>query len=317
MSTPSDKVYRDQRESIGDFRFDKSVATVFDDMVSRSVPFYGEIQRMVVEIAADYAEPGSSVYDLGCSSGTTLVALNPQIDKSVRFVGVDNSSAMLDKCREKFAAEKFERPVDLVIAELNDGVQIENASVVMLVLTLQFIRPLRREKLIADIYRACGPTPADRRREGAGRGLSVQPRSSLLLRHEAAARLQRDGDQPEARGARERADSLQAAGEPGAAVEHGLQGGRRVLQVVQLRRHCRDQVMVTIGNFLFRFRNGLFPLSLLLMLLPGRPLFWTRWWRWPWALALRCSASWCVAPRSASSTSSVAGATSAYTPRTW
>lgn len=31
--------------------------------------------------------------------------------------------------------------------------------------------------------------------------------------------------------------------------------------------------MVTIGNFLFRFRNGLFPLSLLLMLLPGRALF--------------------------------------------
>jgi tRNA (cmo5U34)-methyltransferase len=153
MNTPSDKVYRDQRESIGDFRFDKSVATVFDDMVSRSVPFYGEIQRMVVEIAADYAEPGSSVYDLGISSGTTMVALNPQVDPTVRFVGIDNSSDMLDKCREKFAVEKFVRPVDLHVAELNDGVQVENASVVMLVLTLQFIRPLRREKLIADIFR--------------------------------------------------------------------------------------------------------------------------------------------------------------------
>lgn len=31
--------------------------------------------------------------------------------------------------------------------------------------------------------------------------------------------------------------------------------------------------MVTIGNFLFRFRNGLFPLSLVLLLLPGRALF--------------------------------------------
>jgi tRNA (cmo5U34)-methyltransferase len=153
MSTPSDKVYRDQRESVGDFRFDKSVATVFDDMVSRSVPFYGEIQRMVVEIAADYAEPGSSVYDLGVSSGTTLVALNPQVDPTVRFVGIDNAEPMLDKCREKFAAANFVRPFDLQVAELNDGVQVENASVVMLVLTLQFIRPLRREKLIADIFR--------------------------------------------------------------------------------------------------------------------------------------------------------------------
>jgi tRNA (cmo5U34)-methyltransferase len=157
ISAPSDKVYREQRESIGDFRFDKSVATVFDDMVSRSVPFYDEIQRMVVEIAADYAEPHTSVYDLGCSSGTTLVALNPQVDNTVRFVGLDSSTAMLDKCREKFAAEKFDRPVNLVISELNDGVLVENASVVMLVLTLQFIRPLRREKLIADIYRGMRP----------------------------------------------------------------------------------------------------------------------------------------------------------------
>ena len=54
-------------------------------------------------------------------------------------------------------AEKFVRPVDLHVAELNDGVQVENASVVMLVLTLQFIRPLRREKLIADIFRGMRP----------------------------------------------------------------------------------------------------------------------------------------------------------------
>ena len=33
------------------------------------------------------------------------------------------------------------------------------------------------------------------------------------------------------------------------------------------------QMMVRIGNFLFRFRNGLFPLSLLMLLLPGRDLF--------------------------------------------
>ena len=44
-----------------------------------------------------------------------------------------------------------------MLRELNDGVQIENASVVMLVLTLQFIRPLRREKLIADIYHGMHP----------------------------------------------------------------------------------------------------------------------------------------------------------------
>jgi tRNA (cmo5U34)-methyltransferase len=154
---PSDKVYSDERESVGDFRFDKNVATVFDDMVSRSVPFYSEIQRMVVEIAADYAEPDTSVYDLGCSSGTTFLALNPAVDPSVRFVGIDNSNDMLDKCREKFAADKIGRPIELINTDINEGIRVENASVVMLVLTLQFIRPLKRQKLIADIFRGMRP----------------------------------------------------------------------------------------------------------------------------------------------------------------
>ena len=40
-----------------DFRFDADTATVFDDMVSRSVPFYDEIQRMTCEIAEDFCGP--------------------------------------------------------------------------------------------------------------------------------------------------------------------------------------------------------------------------------------------------------------------
>jgi tRNA (cmo5U34)-methyltransferase len=160
MNTPSDKVYQDERDTIGDFRFDKSVATVFDDMVSRSVPFYGEIQRMVVELAADFAEPGSAVYDLGCSSGTTLIALDAVVHPDVRFVGIDNSPDMLDRCREKIVAQQIKRPHELVTVDINEGVQIENASVVLLVLTLQFIRPLRRERLIADIFRGMRPNSA-------------------------------------------------------------------------------------------------------------------------------------------------------------
>ena len=44
-----DKVFNQPREA-SDFKFGNEVVTVFDDMVSRSVPFYGEIQRMIAEI---------------------------------------------------------------------------------------------------------------------------------------------------------------------------------------------------------------------------------------------------------------------------
>jgi len=158
--TPPDQVYREQRDAVSDFRFDKTVATVFDDMVSRSVPFYGEMQRMVVEMSADFAQPGTSIYDLGCSSGTTFAALDPVIDPSVRFVGLDNSPDMLDKAREKFAQLKFTRDVELRVEDINEGCRIENASIVNLILTLQFIRPLRRERLIDDVYNGLNPRGA-------------------------------------------------------------------------------------------------------------------------------------------------------------
>jgi tRNA (cmo5U34)-methyltransferase len=152
-----DQVYREARSEIGDFRFDKSVATVFDDMVSRSVPFYGEMQRMIVELARDFAVPGSAVYDLGCSTGTTFINLHPHLDPSVRFVGVDNSEEMLVKCRAKLAESAVDRPLELKCQDLNRGVQVEDASLAMLILTLQFIRPLQRSQLVADIYSGLRP----------------------------------------------------------------------------------------------------------------------------------------------------------------
>ena len=66
-----DKVFDTEKPQIGDFVFNREVATVFDDMVTRSVPFYVEMQRMVMELAADFATPGSCVYDLGCVTCTT------------------------------------------------------------------------------------------------------------------------------------------------------------------------------------------------------------------------------------------------------
>ncbi len=138
-------------QAIADFAFGHKVAAVFDDMVDRSVPFYQEIQRMVAEIAGSFAIEGTNIYDLGCSTGTTLLNLDAAIPKGVKLIGVDNSPEMLTKCREKLVARGFDREHDLVCADLNRGVCIQNASMVLMVLTLQFVRPLYRDTLIKSI----------------------------------------------------------------------------------------------------------------------------------------------------------------------
>lgn len=136
-----------------DFQFNAEVANVFDDLQSRSVPFYAELQRMIGELAADVVTPGSRVYDLGCSTGTTFLHLDRAVAPDVPFTGIDNAEEMLKKCRDNLAAHGFsKRPLDLLCADLNQGVHVDNASLVLMVLTLQFIRPLNRDRLLADVY---------------------------------------------------------------------------------------------------------------------------------------------------------------------
>jgi tRNA (cmo5U34)-methyltransferase len=148
---PVDEVFRNQVERVSDFVFNETVAGVFDDMVSRSVPFYAEIQRMLAELAAAFATEGSNIYDLGCSTGTTLALLHQTLPVNAHLFGIDYSAEMLDKCRAKLTESGLDG-IELRQGDLDEGVDIENASVVLMVLTLMFVRPLNREKLMRRIH---------------------------------------------------------------------------------------------------------------------------------------------------------------------
>lgn len=137
-----------------DFNFGKDTAEVFDDMLNRCIPMYGELQRMIGEVANHFALDETNVYDLGCSTGITLETLGRRIKSNrVNLIGVDYSKAMLDKCREKLKVAKLHKKFTLFHADLNEGFRITTASVVILNLTLQFIHPLNRDKLIKQIYK--------------------------------------------------------------------------------------------------------------------------------------------------------------------
>ncbi len=112
---------------------------------------------MVAEMACDVSEPGTGIYDLGCATGATLLAMDSTVDKEVEFVGVDDSDEMLAKCQRKIDQHPFSRKCRLVRADLNTGLDISNASVVVMVLTLQFVRPLHRERLVRSVLSGLNP----------------------------------------------------------------------------------------------------------------------------------------------------------------
>jgi tRNA (cmo5U34)-methyltransferase len=145
-----DEIFREPKPIV-DFNFGENVAAVFDDMLDRSVPFYREMQRMIAEMAADFAVEGTNIYDLGCSTGTTLLNLDAVVPNGVKLIGVDRSPEMLERCRLKLLERGCKHEHELVCADLNQGLSLQNASMIIMVLTLQFVRPLYRDTLIKAI----------------------------------------------------------------------------------------------------------------------------------------------------------------------
>ena len=122
-----DALYAAQKPLVTDFSFGPETTVVFDDMLHRSVPFYDEIQRMLAELAADFAVDGTNVYDLGCSTGATLLNLC-RLERDVTVVGLDSSDAMLARADDALRSAQVRHPYILRNQDLDQSLEIDNAS---------------------------------------------------------------------------------------------------------------------------------------------------------------------------------------------
>ena len=157
VSEPRDTIYTEPLDAVAQFAFDDKVARVFPDMIKRSVPGYTTIVAMTGLLAQRYATPGSRLYDLGCSLGASTLAMRQNLQVAdCQLVGVDNSPAMLERCRNIIDTDTHDTPVDLVCANLQD-VRIDDASVVVLNFTLQFLPLALRDAVIQGIYDGLRP----------------------------------------------------------------------------------------------------------------------------------------------------------------
>lgn len=142
---------------LGDWTFDERVAEVFPDMIQRSVPGYSNIISMIGMLAERFVQPDSQVYDLGCSLGAATLSMRRNIKVAgCNIIAVDNSPAMVERCRRHIDAFRAETPVEMIEADILD-IKIENASMVVLNFTLQFLEPADRLRLLEQVYRGLRP----------------------------------------------------------------------------------------------------------------------------------------------------------------
>ncbi|MDQ6995108.1 MAG: carboxy-S-adenosyl-L-methionine synthase CmoA [Mariprofundaceae bacterium] len=146
-----DDMFADPHAHIGAFCFDKQVTQVFADMIRRSVPGYGLSLEMLTLIAAEYAQEGSHIYDLGCSLGASTLAVRQGIQApSCHIFAIDNAPAMIEQCQAYIDADTAPTPVTLQCADIQN-ITINNASIVILNFTLQFIPIQERQALLTHI----------------------------------------------------------------------------------------------------------------------------------------------------------------------
>jgi tRNA (cmo5U34)-methyltransferase len=144
-----DQVFARPLSDIKAFEFNDSVTRVFRDMISRSVPGYALLLRLIGLYANVFVRDNSRIYDLGCSLGEVSLLIDEQVEAgNISIVAVDNSPSMIEKCRN---SNPSTTTIDWICEDIQH-IPVENASMVVLNLTLQFIAPEERQALLENIF---------------------------------------------------------------------------------------------------------------------------------------------------------------------
>lgn len=132
------------------FSFSKEVASVFDDMLPRSVPYYNDNIALIAELLSGRR----AICDLGCSTGNLLLFLAQNLNCEI-LCGVDNSAPMLEIAKAK--ANAYGAKIDFIEADILEFFTLDFAQkgefdAIISNYTMQFIRPPKRESLCKKIY---------------------------------------------------------------------------------------------------------------------------------------------------------------------
>lgn len=158
QTNSTDTVFAQRLEKIPKFSFNQDVADVFDDMLTRSIPFYDEIHKIIIDLARYGLKENNRIYDLGCSTGETMLLLDKFASHNninVELIGIDNSEPMIEKAHTKLK-ENGVRDYNLFCKNI-EAIDLLPAEMIIMNYTLQFIDREKRKELLKRIYEALKP----------------------------------------------------------------------------------------------------------------------------------------------------------------
>lgn len=140
------------------FKFDRQVASVFENMISRSVPGYENVITMCGILGGNFVKDNSNCYDLGCSLGATSIALQKNITaKNCKIFAVDNSEAMIERARAmQQMLPEYPAKIDLICDDIQN-INFQNNALTAINFTLQFLKVDERQDILQKIYDSMQP----------------------------------------------------------------------------------------------------------------------------------------------------------------
>jgi tRNA (cmo5U34)-methyltransferase len=133
----------------GAWSFETSeVADGFDEHVREQLPWYDIATKATVHLAEHYIGNGGLVYDIGASTGNVGKALAPAIERrNAKLVALEPSRAM---------CAMYKGPGQIINASAF-GFHFEPFDVAVCLLSLLFMRPNERARVLRDLRSAANP----------------------------------------------------------------------------------------------------------------------------------------------------------------
>jgi tRNA (cmo5U34)-methyltransferase len=130
--------------------FGGNVPENFVKHMRRSIPFYDEGHEIVCRLSDFFCRPGSLCYELGVSTGQLInnLAQRHAGKESVRWVGIDSESAMLDRARTHCTGTEG---IEFVLSDVEDHAY-EPCDCIVSYYCIQFVPRNGRSSLVGRLY---------------------------------------------------------------------------------------------------------------------------------------------------------------------
>ena len=140
------------------WKFDSKVAKIFDKHVNQSIPHYDSLQKYISSISEWFLKDNSRVYDLGCSTGNTIINIcKNNKGKKIKIIGYDTGKAMINLAKKKINIKKQKKDkidVKLICQDINKIKKFKNADLFLLILTFPFFSYDERKKILKQINKS-------------------------------------------------------------------------------------------------------------------------------------------------------------------